>query len=131
MMTEAKAEVVELIERAIREVSNDSEWIRNYTPTIAARVAESLLSAGIVGSGWRPIESAPKDGTPILAVSTNHAGTEVVCWFAGEADAEYPADQEGWVDTGPQRERFYANPLWFTHWQPLPAPPLPLDGAGS
>lgn len=33
---------------------------------------------------WQPIETAPKDGRPILAASTNHDACEVVCWQDGE-----------------------------------------------
>ena len=78
---------------------------------------------------WRPIAEAPRDGTPILACSVNHGAREVVCWQdglpSGSIEALYRPDEpeEGWVNDGPIKDRFYANPRWFTHYQPLPSPP--------
>jgi len=64
---------------------------------------------------WQPIETAPKDGTAVLATSAHMKGPngEPVAWAA-------VFDQE--------RERLVATwdgePLYdATHWQPLPAPP--------
>ena len=79
--------------------------------------------------GWLPIESAPKDGTAILGGSINHECREVVCWQDGvpsgsqwrEGGPNEP--EEGWVNDGMVKDRFYANPHWFTHWMPLPPPP--------
>ena len=68
-------------------------------------------------SEWLPIGPEQRDGKPILAGSTNHGCREVVCWQDGKPDVE------GWVNTGAVKDRFYANPRWFTHYQPLPAAP--------
>jgi hypothetical protein len=76
--------------------------------------------------GWRPIETAPRDGTAILAASVNHDAREVVCWQDGGDSGSCDRDVSecaGWVNDGPLKDRFYANPRWFTHWMPLPAPP--------
>jgi hypothetical protein len=50
---------------------------------------------------WRPIETAPNDGTPILGTWLSQDGERgiAVCWWAG-----------GWME--------YSRPL--THWMPLP-----------
>lgn len=72
-------------------------------------------------AAWRTMDSAPKDGTLILAV----------CWFAMEFDAtdmspEYHVVQwdelegSGWLDQGGLEEAEAS----FTHWMPLPAPPV-------
>lgn len=80
-------------------------------------------------SQWQPIETAPKDGTAILAGSVNHDAREVVCWQDGvPSGSSMYEPNEGWVNAGAIKDRFYANPRWFTHWQPLPDPP-PADGA--
>lgn len=54
---------------------------------------------------WRPIETAPRDGTPILVVVvplTGHSPhVQIVSWSGGW----YPYDRQP------------------THWQPLPSPP--------
>ena len=66
-------------------------------------------------STWQPIETAPKDGRPILAYGhialSNHA-IGVVVWSEtyGLWDAENDPDQGPW-DSKP------------THWMPLPEPP--------
>lgn len=60
-------------------------------------------------SEWRPIESAPRDGTPILGFMPSYyqgkGGQSVILWLHGK-----------WMD----------NRAWATiptHWMPLPAPP--------
>ena len=79
----------------------------------------------VTSQGWRPISEAPRDGTAILAGSTNHDAREVVCWQDGEPNGSTfdGEPEEGWVNDGRLKTRFYANPGWFTHFMPLPAPP--------
>lgn len=71
---------------------------------------------------WRPIEAAPKDGTPVLGwgrVACAPGQPEavwVVCWATLRA---YDDDAEPcWTDDG---DRLVM--LHLTHWMPLPAPP--------
>jgi hypothetical protein len=63
-------------------------------------------------SDWKPIASAPRDGTEFLACYTGELGI----WFRV---AEYSGNpQSPWEDDeGMHPEGF------FTHWQPLPTPP--------
>jgi len=74
---------------------------------------------------WLPIESAPKDGTRILAVASRrgwekHGSSIVVCAWHGMrwaimgaiADATYPDTKD---ECSP------------SHWMPLPAAPTPQD----
>lgn len=65
-------------------------------------------------AGWRPIESAPRDGTPILV---GHAQRVIapVYWLTDQ-DAGVP----GWY-LWPPNVRLQWKP---THWMPLPTPPL-------
>ena len=74
-------------------------------------------------SGWEPIATAPKDGTPVLVAG---AGGVDMCSWQDEApeqrecgvivDAGYP---EGWWGSA-----YYAGgEAQPTHWMPLPAPP--------
>ena len=62
---------------------------------------------------WQPIETAPQDGTEILAFAySDYDAIEIVSW--GERQA-----WQGWSD----REGRIMFPSW---WQPLPDhPPLP------
>ena len=66
-------------------------------------------------SEWQPIETAPKDGTRVLASQSGHVFT--ARWAPGFA-AVYPGGGgPGWYDEILDRR---AQP---THWMPLPAPP--------
>lgn len=65
-------------------------------------------------SEWQPIESAPKDGTKVLAFGphvNNREGSyiEVTPYWNGL----HPRWSVEWMDG-------FGKP---THWQPLPAPP--------
>jgi hypothetical protein len=59
-------------------------------------------------SEWRPIESAPKDGRPVLVF---HNRIVIEAWFS-----------ERW-GRFVQSETGGTNGIMPTHWQPLPAPP--------
>lgn len=63
------------------------------------------------GDGWRPIESAPRDGTHIM-VPGQFSGMEI-----DEAQWDEDTNPEGWWSVK------LDLPLEPTHWQPLPAPP--------
>jgi hypothetical protein len=61
-----------------------------------------------------------------LAGSINHKCREVVCWQDGLPRGQIEVEgavEEGWVNDGQLKDRFHANPNYFTHWQPLPSPP--------
>ena len=59
-------------------------------------------------SGWQPIETAPKDGTPILVFDE---GAICIATFADDY----------WWDNG-------AMTIPPTHWMPLPDPPVAARG---
>jgi hypothetical protein len=71
-------------------------------------------------SDWRPIKSAPKDGTFILLFGNQHKhnlvnfGGKIV--FSGYWDAIDSA----WCSHGSTAMGPFYSP---THWMPLPAPP--------
>lgn len=72
---------------------------------------------------WQPIETAPKDGTPILAsginLGTPDKGRHYVIARWEICERPDPDDWSGWYepdgDGGPYP--------WLTHWMPLPSPP--------
>ena len=79
---------------------------------------------------WQPIETAPKDGTPILAAGANLGDPRkgyhqaVVEWTQDkrtpeQIKAECGEDFSGWYydDDADNRLEF------LTHWMPLPPPP--------
>lgn len=61
------------------------------------------------GSGWMPIETAPKDGTRFLAYQKDRALCE--CWWQEDF-----SNWSGWLDDADSEPE-------PTHWMPLPAPP--------
>lgn len=72
--------------------------------------------------GWRPIETAPKDGTKVLIaepVNEEHAMDQYAVYAAW-----WDADEAIWTDYavksfGYEEVQAYAP----THWRPLPASP--------
>ena len=80
--------------------------------------ADDMVGRPADMSEWLPIGPEQRDGTPILAGSVNHECREIVEWQDDGEDGN-----EGWVNTGRIKDRFYANPRWFTHYVPLPAAP--------
>ncbi len=99
-----------------------------------ARAAIAALQAAPVASevGWQPIESAPKDGSYIIAAkfgrSQELAWVKHSRWItAGEiADLEGGEPDEydpGWTDGNDDSE-----PCFPTHWMPLEPPALKASG---
>lgn len=69
-----------------------------------------------LASQWQPIETAPKDGTPVLCVVAGFQPAvaeyhENIGWWYGDDD--YPP--EDWLICG--------DPYEPTHWMPLPPDP--------
>ena len=70
---------------------------------------------------WRPIETAPKDGTPIL-VSCKNRATYAVWW--GITDQFSVPTPMGWMLVGGGNlERKTSDSRVALYWQPLPEPP--------
>ncbi|MDW9447152.1 DUF551 domain-containing protein [Sinorhizobium meliloti] len=62
-------------------------------------------------SEWQPIETAPKDGMPILATF----------WLWDNPEEGRGVDVVSWDGAGWSTDAYPVYPP--THWQPLPAPP--------
>lgn len=78
---------------------------------------------------WKPIETAPKDGTPILAFNIRHPDSPpvVVAWKT-EPEKDMPPEPH-WADAATRAgNALYYNGRYFSHWQPLPKPPSPATG---
>lgn len=91
-----------------------------YWPDLLATIIAALAETPDV-SMWKPIDSAPKDGTRILALWPY---SKTQCWFETFwDDDESQGDKPGWYapEWGCLLDGY--NP---THWQPLP-PPLTLQ----
>lgn len=79
-------------------------------------------------AGWRPIETAPKDGTRVLVYQEDEASDmtpQIAWWITWHGE-------EGWHicwDNEPlQNNSAFAPP---THWAPLPEPPASVARLAS
>jgi hypothetical protein len=86
------------------------------SPDLAGLIAEALAAER---EAWRPIETAPKDGTAVLLFRQldGSDGYWLVGWWQ-EADA-------GWFWGSHKLLREAMAP---THWMPLPTPPAIRTG---
>lgn len=83
-------------------------------------------------SEWMPIETAPKDGSFVLAIQTAegdyHMHQQITCWHS--------STHEGWTMVDHETKKKWAHklefwasyaghplPMVFSHWRPLPVPP--------
>lgn len=71
-------------------------------------------------SAWQPIETAPKDGTQILAWFGVLIGVRQVAWEETRCGLTIWAVDDG--KFGPYALRGYSDPF-PTKWRPLPKPP--------
>ncbi len=78
-----------------------------------ARVSSALSAQVQDVAGWQPIDTAPKDGTQILAFEI---GGYFNCWWHDNGYGE-----QYWMDEADSEP----NP---THWMPLPAAPAKQEG---
>lgn len=72
---------------------------------------------------WMPIESAPKDGTPVLlgrftGKKGEHEGLRAVDWYRTDAN------RQGFTGWGKFNAQFWPP----THWQPIDAAPVQVKG---
>ena len=81
--------------------------ILTYATRLEARVKE--LEAA---NAWQPIETAPRDGSRILAYQSSTGDCISECWWEEDLTDFWA----GWVND------FDSEPS-PTHWRPLPSPP--------
>jgi len=79
----------------------------------ARSIIEAALAAAPAADGWRPIESAPKDGTRIMLAVVDGRTTP------------YPLTDYYIIATWDGEHSTPYVPTKWTHWMPLPAAPKP------
>ena len=97
----------------MRGYAGDPAAYENYIRGCILR-ANTRVPAPAEADGWRPIESAPKDGTLILACGFGPKGYFV-------ADVKYKDEQ--WMIFHPEEDDWTVASHRVTHWRPLPSPP--------
>ena len=108
------------------------EQLRSGKMTLAAvgwsTVIDAMLAFAQQPEGWRPIETAPKDGEPILIWKPNErmVGEYMMAAYWDNSD------EPGFVPVGGQHKQGYLSSVtgtpqgYPTHWRPLPAPPAAM-----
>lgn len=76
---------------------------------------------------WQPIETAPRDGTPIDVYGQGRRICDVFWSFSVNAETGAPINSvyDGWVQEGHVGQSYLPNYINIspTHWMPLPDPP--------
>lgn len=80
--------------------------------TIVQETQDPTIYA-VTADDWRPIETAPKDGTSILLATAGKPGVDLLEWKGGK--------RGGWTT---ECGSFQYGDGIYTHWQPLPTPPV-------
>lgn len=122
MIDEQKAEYLAMCPRvfvrALRDpIGADTEF------ELSEGQATALLRARENADGWRPIETAPKDGTKVLLFWPQRPPADVG-WYALDDLPPKRALEEGFRAHGDR----CIPPEQPTHWRPLPAPPDKEEG---
>lgn len=131
----AEAENAALNDQLIGERWHADEAARQRDVAVAALKAAE--------AGWQPIETAPRDGTWIDLYRPPANFGKWACriagrWFVPESEPDEAAwmwpdntyaleteDDIADADLALQIGDCYSDAINFTHWRPLPAPPLP------
>lgn len=71
-------------------------------------------------SEWQPIETAPKDGSPILIWQPG--GVTQYTWYTDCWICRWEDRYQCWTEAGGE---LYSEARSPTHWMPLPDPPKP------
>ncbi|MBX3583603.1 MAG: hypothetical protein KF810_17085 [Rhizobiaceae bacterium] len=81
--------------------------------------------------GWQPIETAPKDGTPIW-LGSEHGSMRVGLWEGGAQHENHGTVGGGWRDFYRIECDGQRDTLWpVVWWHPLPSPPAILSEQGD
>lgn len=94
----------------LRALAHDTSLAGEVMDRIADRIEETIAAWDRRRNPWQPIETAPKDGTPIYGIWLDGK------WTGGQMRWN-DMWEDAWVhDTGDH----ICHP---THWMPLPEPP--------
>lgn len=89
-------------------------------PELAQAVIDLSARVEELEKGWQPIETAPKDGTRILGLTS--FGDIEICEYCTITNYTYEEAGDGLFGRTVHVDEFWSNNK-PTHWMPLPAPP--------
>ena len=122
--------------KPIRTPQDCVEWIRevakglNNEPVVLSVLVyylEKDIAATPPASPWQTIDTAPRDGTKILAYTSERCGicsdppNEFVCWW----------DTDLWMLGRTDKNKLVYAKHEPTHWMPLPEPPVESVGTSE
>ena len=104
---------------ALRRMERNPVSFSHAASQLARETLQSL-SAPAADNGWRDISTAPKDGMRVLLIDAvdlnpNQQAVPIIAFWNNRG---------GWDDGD-----YYDHLTGFTHWRPLPAPPVALHPA--
>lgn len=113
----AKKWVVAINRQERAKAALERHFIRGAAnlPLVEA-IASAITEAENEAQAWRPIETAPKDGSLVLLFSVTE-GQDVGHWEVTYAEGFEWMDAQGYSISG------------VTHWMPLPPSPIPKEPA--
>lgn len=113
----AAAVIEEIIENAILRHSPASRI--NGLDEYSGRILQALSDAGMLAEGWRPIETAPKDGRFLV-----FGGTWRGDWSGeNQSPRAVMIDRDDAAFSVADTEYYGPEIVAPTHWRPLPTPP--------
>jgi hypothetical protein len=130
----AKLSAARFLESHFKGRACDHEAVSECLRCNALFLANETLKpqASNEAHGWRPIESAPRDGTWILAYGTTYPGQEAFSYVAKWSDDGFGGKVDmRWCIAGSYDNDAGWERVEATHWQPLPEPPQPIAGDGE
>ena len=139
-MTDPRIEAAAWMIGSVSDLAPGGDWekLTLYQKTHFRRLAKAVMESAD-DAAWRPIETAPKDGSyvDLWVINEDEKGRRIAdayfgpiphtCGEYGQYCDSFPEEGNFWID-GIFGHEIYGD---ITHWQPLPSPPVVDVGGGN